>query len=328
MRRIVNRQSAIRAPLDAILGTEANVRILRVLSNATVPLGRAELRRATGLYPSGVPRVLTRLEDLGIVESVGRGRSRPVRLRQGHPLAPQLRALFGAELERHTVIEQNIQSAVQGLSPRPDAAWLEGAFATGDDAANDPIIVGLLGGPSGSETWEQQLRRSFLPMQRDHDIAIEIRIRWRADIEAANGAELDTLRRVRPLVGPPPRDLLGLSDPGETTRRPRLPDSHDAHDTESLRLARAIAEELRTKPDLVDEAVRYIDRRTRAASASEQLTLQEWRDILTEYSLARLRSFLTSDSPRARRLRQSLPFASGFAPDELERIRRGPRQPD
>jgi DNA-binding transcriptional ArsR family regulator len=324
MRPAANKQSALRAPLNDILGTEASVRILRVLVTATVPLNRGEIAARTALHTSGVPRVLSKLENLGVIESIGRGRSRPLQLRAAYPLLPQIRALFLAEADRARNVVESIVGALSGLNPRPDAAWIEGSVASETDAYDDPIIVGVLAGQKADQQWEHQLRDSFRSLQANQDVALEVRIRWRADIHAANKQELATLKNARPLIGPPPLDLLGLSEPDAGRLDPKNFSSHEIHDATALRFARAIAEALKTKPDLVDDALRFLDRRLPLASEQEQSALREWHDILSTYSPGRLRAFLVRESEQAQRLRQSLPFVFALSQSERDSLRREP----
>src|SRR3989304_4752199 len=78
MRPISRLQSALRCPLNHMLGTEANVRVLRVILLSDIPIGVSEIARLAGLQRRGVARVCARLGDLGVIEAVGRGpRDRP-----------------------------------------------------------------------------------------------------------------------------------------------------------------------------------------------------------------------------------------------------------
>ena len=45
MRPVTVRQSALRAPLNAFLGTEANVRLLRILTQTAEPVTATQLAR-------------------------------------------------------------------------------------------------------------------------------------------------------------------------------------------------------------------------------------------------------------------------------------------
>jgi DNA-binding transcriptional ArsR family regulator len=314
-------QSAFKAPLNGILGTEASVRILRVLASASVPLTRSEVATQAKLYSSGVPRVLSHLEDQGIVESIGQGRSRPVRLRQQHPFYNALKNLFGEEGARVARVLEGIRNALNQLSPAPAAAWIEGPVATDSDRYSDPLTVGVLADSPDSQGWNAHLRNAFNQLQRLHDVAIEAHVWWRADILAVSDSARAVLLTITPLIGPPPLDILGLSRdaaaPGTATRE----FSHDMHDATARQFAAAIANRIRTQPGIVDDAIKYLDRRLPAVSSNERLELQEWHDILTTYSHSRLRSFLVSDSERATRLRQSLPFVNVLSSADRESIR-------
>src|ERR1700722_3260014 len=100
MRPTTNAESALRAPLSQILGRETHVRLLRVLAFRDDAIGSADLARQTALDPAGVRRALDTLAQTGIIESVGTGSGRQVRLRSAHPLAGPVRALFLEERGR------------------------------------------------------------------------------------------------------------------------------------------------------------------------------------------------------------------------------------
>jgi hypothetical protein len=322
MRPTSKTQSAFKSPLNALLGTEAAVRVLRVLALSTDPLSRGEVAKQSGLHTSGIPRVLTNLEDLGVVETLGQGHSRPVRLRHQHHLVQGLRQLFQEERNHVTRVLGDIKLAVSQLSPTPAAAWIEGPVATEQDSYTDPIVVGVLADGRESEGWSEQLRQRFNPLQRQWDVAIEARVWWRADILAISERERDKLRAITPLMGPPPLDLLGLSTDATSAHVASRKMTHQMHDATARRYAAAVARHIRAKPGLVDETIQYLERRIPSASPQEGLELQEWLDILQAYSPGRLRSFLVRDSERATRLRQSLPFVHVLSDEEREALRR------
>ncbi|MHB1313066.1 MAG: helix-turn-helix domain-containing protein [Gemmatimonadaceae bacterium] len=322
MRPTAKSQSAFRSPLNAILGTEAAVRVLRVLALSNDPLSRAEVAKQSGLHASGIPRVLTNLEDQGVVETIGQGHSRPVRLRHQHHLVQGLRQLFQEERSHVTRVLGDIKLAVGQLTPVPAAAWIEGPVATEQDVYTDPIVVGVLAESPESQGWSEQLRQRFNPLQRQWDVAIEARVRWRADIVAGSDDSRAKLRTVAPLLGPPPLDALGLSVAEAVAHAASRKLTHDMHDATARRYAAAIARHIRAKPGLVDETIQYLERRIPGASAAEALELQEWLDILRAYSPGRLRSFLVRDSEQATRLRQSLPFVHVLSEGERQALRR------
>ncbi|HEU4586161.1 MAG TPA: winged helix-turn-helix domain-containing protein, partial [Gemmatimonadaceae bacterium] len=146
MRPTSRRESVLRSPLNDILGTEANVRLLRVLSRTQLPMTATELARQAAITLSGVGRALGALERTGIIEFVGVGSRRPVQLRRAHPLVPALEALFSAEEQRVDTIFARIRAAAELLVPAPWSIWVEGPVARGTDGPGDPVVVGVLAG--------------------------------------------------------------------------------------------------------------------------------------------------------------------------------------
>lgn len=92
--------------------------------------------------------------------------------------------------------------------------------------------------------------------------------------------------------------------------------SHRQVDDIARRLAEAIADLLPTDPSLIDRALEWIDQRLEEASRREAHDLREWRRILSRLSVPQIRAFLTEDSERADRLRQSLPFVEVLSRSE------------
>lgn len=320
MRPISVQQSALRAPLNRILGTEAAVRVLRVLALSNDPLSRGEIAERSGLFRGGLPRVLEALENQGVIEVIGQGRSRPLRLRHQHPLTQMLRTLFQTEHNRAEQVLGEIRSAAMQLRPIPAAVWIEGTVATSTDQYADPLVIGLLAESTDADGWHDALRAKANLLQRQHDVAIEIRVMWRADVLAMVPRELERLTTVIPIVGPPPLDLLGLGqDATESALGQRL--TQEVHDLNSRQYGVSLARLLQKRPGLVADTIRYLERRIPAASTREALELQEWKDILETYALGRLRVFLQSDSERATRLRQSAPFVHVLSEEDRLQVR-------
>jgi DNA-binding Lrp family transcriptional regulator len=314
MRPTKHPQSALRCPLNHVLGTEARVRVLRETMLSDIPIGVAELARRTALQPSGVARVCERLEDLGVIEAVGRGvRNRQFRRARSFALGDQLVALFGWERDRARQIMLDLRNVVRSVSPRPRAAWIEGPVALGIDEPGDAIVVGMLVEPSRVESAREQVRPQLLATQRSHDVVMELRVLTMAELETADQQRRAVLERVELLLGPPPLDLLAASRP--RTAGPRR-GGHERLDARSKEIARVIADRIRRDPSLVEDARRYLERRIPSASPGERLELEEWQGILATMSVSRLRRFLVEDDARATRLRQSLPFLNALKPDE------------
>ena len=148
MRPPAERQSALRAPLNNVLSTEANVRVLRVISSSQSPLGKTEVARRAALNPTGVRRSVAHLVRLGILESVGTGRRQLVTLRERHPLAPILKSLFESEREVFRRLIDSLRIAVSELRPPPDSAWIEGPGAWWSPRSRADGLVCVLAVPA------------------------------------------------------------------------------------------------------------------------------------------------------------------------------------
>ncbi len=321
MRPTSRPQSALRHPLNHVLGTEANVRVLRVILLSEIPIGVSELARRAELQASGVARVCERLEDIGVIEAVGRGaRNRQYRQSARFPLGALLVDLFRRESQRAIEVMQELQNAVHGGAEGVRGAWIEGPVASGTDRPGDPIIVTLLAEPAAVDALRVEMWRRLLPIQTRYDVVLELRVVTIADLETATKERLAELEDVRPLLGPPPRDLI---EAARTTRRsttPRHTKRHQHVDARAKEIARVIADRIARDPSIVDDAKRYIEKRMLSASPGEQLELREWQHILSAMSSPRLRRFLVSDDARATRLRQSSPFIGVLSDQERRRL--------
>jgi len=319
MRPVSRPQSALRAPLNHILGTEANVRVLRVVFLSDIPIGVSELARRTELQGSGVARVCTRLEDLGVIEAVGRGaRNQQYRRAARFAFSNALTQLFSLEQARADEVIQDIRTAVQNMGAR--AAWIEGAVAREQDRPGDPILVGLLVEPEGVESVRVNLGQQLLSVQRNRDVVIELRIMTIADLKTLDDAQRTELDTVKPLAGPPPLDLAEVSGDRGSKERAASQRDHAALDSRSKEMAQLIADRIRRDPSLVEDAKSYIERRLPQASPGEQLELREWKDILSSMSIPRLRRFLVQDNQRATKLRQSSPFLNVLSAEDREKF--------
>lgn len=318
MRPPSERQSALRAPLNYALGTEANVRIMRVVTETDSPLGKTEVARRAELNASGVRRAIADLVNQGLLEPVGTGPRQSVRLRQSHPLAPALRSLFEAERNRFERLINELRLAVERLQPPPYAAWIEGPVAEAADRPGDPVILGILASSRHVDRLADHLGRMLEEVIRQHDVLVEVRSRTAADLATASEHYLAELGEAIPILGPPPLSFSEEESNGRAYVRNR--DPHADVDRRILSLARAIADRLGRDPSLVERAEKYIDRRLGRASAAERRELLEWKGLLENTSVAQLRKFLVDPGERATRLRQTLPFLDVLSKDERGRL--------
>ncbi|MCS7338591.1 MAG: hypothetical protein NZ739_10205 [Verrucomicrobiae bacterium] len=79
-----------------------------------------------------------------------------------------------------------------------------------------------------------------------------------------------------------------------------------------------IAEKLAAQPELLERAVRTLERWIQQRQPNPPPVLLEWQRILRDWPFQKILELLRSDSPEARRLRQSSPFCGIL--DEEERL--------
>ena len=306
MRPTARSESALRTPLNDILATEANVRMLRVLTELHAPVNAAELARRTLLQRSSVHRALKALETTGLVVRVGAGARSQVRLSPEHPLASPLKVLFDAERDRATAIISGLKEAVARLRPPPTAAWLEGPVASGSDRPGDAVVLRLIDRTPTLATTTGMLRDDVEGLERRLDVTIEVRGATPADIEGMPQADRDRLRDAIPLLGVPPEAFLAGMQP----RHKGAIRSHADLDVRARSLAAAVADKVAKNPSLIEAARTRIALRLPSASTGERKELEEWDRVLRSTSPSRLRRFLVDPGERATRLRQTLPFLS------------------
>jgi DNA-binding transcriptional ArsR family regulator len=324
MRPPVQRQSALRAPLNDVFGTEGAVRLLRVLTMESTPMSVGVLAKRTRLDRSAARRALGALVDSGLVDARGAGRAPHYTLRHTHPHSPAITALFEAEHRRAEAVLDGIKGAVRRLSPPPTAVWLEGAAATEADEPGEPLLVRVVApAPSLRETVDS-LRQALGPLEQALDVPLELSGATPADL--ASRRELDRqwqlrLRDARSLGGLPPTAFLPRPSATAHADRPEgRVRTHANLDERGLAIAEAIARRLRGDPTLVARALELVEHRLANASAHERHELEEWAQLLRTASPARLRRFLVDRGERATRLRQTLPFLGVLTPGEREAL--------
>ena len=124
MRSLSQPANPLYQPLDAILGTPAAIRILRVLSRRGGVLSPATIASRARINRAGAGRTLVRLAAIGIVEVVGQGRYVSYRLNTTHPFAEDLTTIFRREAERAEGLFDLIRLTCDRMRPPPMAVWL------------------------------------------------------------------------------------------------------------------------------------------------------------------------------------------------------------
>jgi hypothetical protein len=257
------------------------------------------------------------LEDMGVIETVGRGRSRQFRRSSRGPLVNLLANVFAAERAHAETVLSEVRERVQGAASTMRAAWIEGPVARDEDRLGDAIVVVALTTAAAVEEVRMTLWGQLLQVQELRDVSIELRVETEADLVAADDARVAELARALPLIGAPPLDLARPRAVEVQTPRTKR---HEDVDARLLRMATAIADRIRTDASLVEAAAAYIERRMLTASGSERLELREWKTVLSTMSVPRICRLLVEESARGRRLRQSLPFLGALSPAEREQL--------
>jgi hypothetical protein len=132
MRSLAQPANPLYQPLDAILGTPAAIRILRVLSRRGGVLSPATIASRARINRAGAGRTLARLSAIGIVEVVGQGRYVSYRLRTTHPFAQELMVMFKREAERVEGLFDLIRTTAERMRPAPMAIWLLDSGSAGE----------------------------------------------------------------------------------------------------------------------------------------------------------------------------------------------------
>lgn len=300
MRPAAEEQDHLRVPLNELLGTPANVRLLRVLAEeVSGPVGAPEAAELAGLTEAGARQALKRLSRTSFVEQVGGGRAQRFRLRESDPLGESLRRLFREERSRYDAFNSRLREIFTGFA-EVRAAWIHRHPVE----PQQPVHVGVLAGSREIGYLREQLRQRILTTEEDFDTTIELHLFSRADLP-----EVDW-RQVSLLAGHPPSGR----DSGQA---PRIPDQSVVCTT---RWSRAIAKMLERDPSLVKRARRHVELLLATEQGPASHDLQEWRDLLAHYSPQRVRDFLVSDSARAQRLRRSSPFFAVLNAEEREQL--------
>ncbi len=300
MRPISKQHSAVRYPLDSILGSEAHVRLLRVLIHEVeTPLGAPDAARLAGLTPAGARKALERLLETGVIERVGGGRAPQYCLRNQEPVVQALGVLFTREHERYDSLLSSLKSALVDL-PEIRTAWL-GDLPVG---AGEPIEISVVAETRAFGWIGDKLRSRLVGLEKELDLIIEVEVFTRADPQAP---------------GPHAVVLLSIGADQKPKVR-RSPQSHAKLEERSLLMAQKLADLIRSDPSLVIRARHHLNRLLQDDQGIAAGDIAEWRQLLDTYSPRRLRQLLVSRSSRANRLRQSSPFFAILTAEERDHL--------
>jgi hypothetical protein len=317
MRPPKRQQSRFLQPLNEILGTHANVRLIRALSLSSTPLTAGELARRAGLGRTSIYPALRELELTGIVEFVGAGAQRHVQLRERHPLAAKLKGLFRAEVERFDDLATDMRALFVNSPVRAVSAWIEDVNTV--PRRMDALRLYFVVMSEDKDTLLDYLNERLAAVERAHDVQILVTGLTRSELKTLSRSNRTALDNPTLLEGVPPDGLLR---PDRSGAAKRAPVSHGEHDARARRLALAIAEKFKKDPGLILLAQHRLERRSPQASRRERREISEWLRILSTMPPARLRAFLVEDSERATRLRQSLPALNVLSAAERQAVLR------
>jgi hypothetical protein len=316
MRPIKEHQNRLVNPLNEIFGTQANVRLLRVLALQNTSLTAGELAKRAMLGRTSIYPALHELERIGVIEFIGAGPRKLVQLRGNYPLSRILKKLFRVEARRFDELTTALRKLISEMSRGPISAWIDRG---GDDPESaETLTLYVVAPPEELDRLTDYLNERLADLERKHDVHIAVHGIVPSELETLHRTSFTMLDAAILLGGVPPVALLerSRSTPKTSTT------SHGEHDIRSRRLAVAIAAKIRRDPGLIAMAEERVRRRAREASPRERRELAEWIRILSTMSPARLRRFLLENSERAIRLRQTLPTLNFLSPVERDAVMR------
>lgn len=212
MRPVATRSSSFHRPLDAMLGTVANVRVLRVLAEHGGALAATTIATRARVARQSAWNVIARLTELGVIESFGDPAGRLFRLNEEHPIVPGLRALFQAEGQRVERLFDAVRKAARGMKPMPIAVWLYGSVARGDDRPDSDIDVAILSPIGHASAQEMALTDALYPFLGELTSRMSIIGMTRTDIRRMKRNReriwTEIQRDAVPIFGPAPAEAL------------------------------------------------------------------------------------------------------------------------
>lgn len=309
MRPITSEQDPIKYPLNELIGTRANVRLLRVMANEVEgPLTAVDVAKRAGLTVPGAQKALGKLLRSGFVLRVGGGRKHQYEIQRSDRLMKTTIDLFQAEKRRYEQLLVAIKNEIGKLVPPPQAVWIQAAAKEIDD----PLILGFLHETLHLSKCENQFRAGLHPVEEDYDLTIEVEGYTKADIPDLDLDGINVLYGVM---------LQTTNSPMQRQIKKAL--THREKDLQLKALSQKLADVLEKDASLMRRAKDHIDFLLKESQGTAAKDLMEWRSILDSYSIRRLVHFLTSTSERANRLRQSNPFFAVLNAAEREQLNKG-----
>ncbi|MCK4506439.1 MAG: hypothetical protein KAW14_12560 [Candidatus Aegiribacteria sp.] len=305
MRPISIEQNSFRYPLNVILGTEAQIRLLRVMiTEVNDPISIVDAAKRADLTPLGARKAMKRLTSVGIVKAIGGGRKQQYEISSNDVLVQAVAALFSAEADRFEHILASIRKCIEKVEPQLISAWIPSLPAD----PGYPIKICILQDARYLRVTIHNLQILFQEIEREVDMTIEIIGYSKADTPQQESGSLH---------------LYGLPLSGDRKVETGImtgPISHEKQDKRLADICRIIGRMINEDRSLIERAKKYTGRILKGISHSATGDIEEWRDILNKYSVRRLVQFLSSEEERSIRLRQSCPFFAVLNKKEKERV--------
>ena len=308
MRPIVSAQNPLRYPLNELFGTQAHVRLLRVMANEVDgPLTTSDVAKRAGLTVPGAQKALEKLWRSGFIHRVGGGRKHQYEFRCSDRLMQVTQELFQVENERYEQLLAGIKKEIGHLTPHPIAVWIQSP----PREIGEPLTLGMLHETRHLTNCIRQLRAKLNQLEKTLNLTIEMEGYTRADIFGLQFHDVTLVYGVMPSLDNLSRQQIN----SQLTHREK--------EQRLLALSRKLARAIRQDTSLLRRAKNHIDRLLSENQGTASRDLLEWRDILDMYSIQRLSQFITSTSERANRLRRSNPFFAILNTDERTQLING-----
>lgn len=297
-----NTYSSLQTPLTEILGRKGHILVLRVIFADQQAASHTQLIKRTGLSKQGVYDTVSRLVETGLLTYEGSGRLQRIKIRADFPLYNSIQQLFEAEKERFERFQSELKDVAEKLNHQPASVWIFGPAAEGTDQYGDPVQLAIAGPLKKIDSMAEQFRSLIVEshIEQNFDVTMDIRGVTVADLETkpylTDGYPIT-------IYGVAPTTLL-QSYNGRTSPK----STHEEIDTSSEARAQIWVRLLDQHPSIISRTIDDLETRLSDLSGGEKKELSEWLHILKSMSVQRLKKFLLSDSERAVRLRQSLPF--------------------
>jgi predicted transcriptional regulator len=306
MRPIASEQDPLRYPLNEIFGTQAHVRVLRVMAvEVDGPLTASDIAKRTGLTVPGAQKSLGKLLRTGFISRVGGGRKHQYEIRRSDRLMQTAIELFQSEKNRFERLLSAIKNEIKNLTPPPQAGWIQAIPREIDE----PLILGMLHETIYLTKCANYLRTGLDGIEKAFDLTIELEGYTKADIP---DLELDGITILYGVVPNKPTS--------STRQQAKKAMTHRQKDGQLKLMCRKLADIIQRDASIVRRAKDHIDNLLMEDQGTAAGDLLEWRKILDTYSIQRLVSFVMSSSERAKRLRQSNPFFAILNTDERSKL--------